>query len=274
MSTAETVAVIMACHNRRDTSVRCLRALAAQQEAGVSISLFVTDDGSTDGTVQAIQALWPGATILAGDGSLYWAAAMALAERQAVRQRPDYVLWLNDDTELRPGAVRTLLEQAHVHPHAIIVGATVSPTDGRVTYGGRRRIDDHPQRFRSLGLSESAQRADTFNGNVVLIPSDVRSRVGPIDDRFPHAYADDDYGLRAQRLGVPIWQAPGAVAACEANLKGPELSGGWLHRWKELQSPTGLPWRAQVRYLRRHGDWRWPLWLAAGQLRRVVLGQR
>ena len=87
MSTAETVAVIMACHNRRDTSVRCLRALAAQQEAGVSISLFVTDDGSTDGTVQAIQALWPGATILAGDGSLYWAAAMALAERQAVRQR-------------------------------------------------------------------------------------------------------------------------------------------------------------------------------------------
>ena len=93
--------------------------------------------------------------------------------------------------------------------------------------------------------------------------------VGPIDGVFPHAYADDDYGLRATARGVPIVQAPGAVGTCARNR--PRLaSGGFADRWQHLQSPTGLPWRAQARYLRRHGDWRWPLILVGGQVRRAV----
>ena len=76
------IAVIMTCHNRRETTVRCLRHFG-RSRAG-RLRLFVTDDGSTDGTSEAIRAIWPEATIIHGTGTLFWAAGMALAERAAV----------------------------------------------------------------------------------------------------------------------------------------------------------------------------------------------
>lgn len=262
------VAVVMTCHNRRDTTVRCLSALRAQG-AKTELSLFVTDDGSTDGTSEAIRGVWPEATIIHGTGTLFWAAGMALAERSAVRHRPDYLLWLNDDTLLDADALPRLLAVSRDEPAAIVVGATVDPETGEGTYGGRTRIDYHPQRFARLPLSNHVQRADTFNGNVVLVPWSARVAVGPIDGAFPHAYADDDYGLRATAKGVPIIQAPGAVGTCPRDPAMPTSSRGIADRWQHLQSPTGLPWRAQSRYLRRHGDWRWPFILVVGQVRRA-----
>jgi len=263
------LAVIMTCYNRRDTTVRCLEALRAQDGLGAVPNLFVTDDGSTDGTSEAIKAVWPHATIIQGTGSLYWAAGMAVAERAAVGDRPDYLLWLNDDTVLDPDAVMRLLALSRNMPNSIVVGATRDPKTGEGTYGGRTRMDYHPQRLARLPLAQKVQRADTFNGNVVLVPWSVRLAVGPIDGAFPHAYADDDYGLRATAKGVPIIQAPGAVGTCPRNPAMPSSSKGLTDRWGQLQSPTGLPWRAQARYLRRHGDWRWPLLLIGGQVRRA-----
>lgn len=267
---ATTVAVVMTCHNRRETTVTSLLALAAQRSEA-NVRLFVTDDGSTDGTADAIPGVWPDATIIPGTGNLYWAAGMAVAENAAVASDPDCLLWLNDDTILKPGSLAGLLALSDQHPSAIIVGATEDPHTGSPTYGGRIRIDYHPQRLRQLPVSTVPQRADTFHGNVVLIPIAARELVGPIDGGFPHAYADDDYGLRATALGIPILQAPGIVATCPSNdgLQAP--SGGLRARWMHLQSPKGLPWRAQTRYLRRHGGWRWPLILCGQVVKRVVV---
>lgn len=264
------IAVIMTCHNRRATTVSCLQGLAEQRQADVRVRLFVTDDGSTDGTAEAISALCPDATVIRGDGNLYWAAGMALAERAAVRERPDYLLWLNDDTLLRDTALAELLATSARHPGSIVVGATTDPDNGGLTYGGRRRVDSHPQRFEHLPFAAHAQTADTFNGNVVLIPWSARQRVGPIDGLFPHAYADDDYGLRATALGVPIIQAPNSVGTCRTNPLAPCLTGGPLARWRKLQQTKAMPWRAQARFLKRHGDWRWSVILVGGQARRVL----
>lgn len=270
VGTARSIAVMMTCHNRCNVTIKCLRSLAEQRGDGIQLSLFVTDDASSDGTAEAIRAEWPDATILRGSGHLFWAAGMALAEEPAVASGPDYLLWLNDDTLLRAGALQLMLDVSENTPGAIVVGVTSDPLTGEQTYGGRVRLDYHPQRFRLLPVANHPQLADTFHGNVVLIPIAVRHRVGGIDGAFPHAYADDDYGLRATSLGVPIVQAPGFVATCPANERPLGLSGGPASRWRQLQSPTALPWRAQARYLRRHGDWRWPALLVAGQLRRVL----
>ncbi|MEI2643023.1 MAG: glycosyltransferase family 2 protein [Candidatus Nanopelagicales bacterium] len=261
------IAVVMTCHNRRGTTVRCLQALKGQHLDSTALTLFLTDDGSTDGTGAAVKGLWPSATILTGTGELYWAAGMALAETAALSTRPDYLLWLNDDTVLLPEAVQSLLSLSSRIPDAIIVGACSDPETGCLTYGGRLRVDYHPQRFKPLPLSEVPQSADSFHGNVVLIPIEVHDRVGNIDGEFPHAYADDDYGLRAKRVGVRILQAPGLAAHCSRHEERPPEARTLRERWRHLQSPKGLPWRAQVRYLRRHGDWRWPVIFVVQQLR-------
>ena len=262
--------VVMASHNRCSSTARSVRAILGQSSRDLDIEVFVTDDGSTDGTAETLREMGERVHVTSGDGSLFWAAGMALAERRAVRGRPDFLLWLNDDTVVDDGALAVLLSTSVSFPGAVIVGATRDPVSGEPTYGGRVRLTRwHPQRLAPLPVSDEPQPADTFNGNLVLLPWATRQTVGPIDDRFPHAYADDDYGLRARELGVEIVQAPGTLAVC-ARGQAPDAAGRGLTRWRSQQTPKGLPLKAQARFLRRHAGLWWPVLLAGQQVSWVV----
>lgn len=265
MSDLPLVTALLTCHNRRELTLECLASFFGQDVQDVRLACVVCDDGSTDGTAEAIAAAHPDRVeLIPGDGELYWAAGMALAERQAMHMSPDYLLWLNDDTILDPHALARLLDLSRGSPGAIIVGATRDPATGEVTYGGRRRSSSwHVQRLQRLPVAAVPQRADTFNGNLVLIPRSVREVVGPIDDRWPHSYADDDYGYRARDRGIDVLQAPGTLATCAPNDSRPHGLRGW-RAWRYDQQPKRSPLRAQVRFWRRHGG---PGWSA------MVLGQ-
>ena len=257
------LAVLMTCHNRREQTLRCLGALRAQDTPDTELRVYITDDGSTDGTATAIMAVDMPIRVIAGSGELYWAAGMAMAERAAMCDDPDLLLWLNDDVTLDPDGLARLLTVHEGAPDAIVVGNVRDPNTGAKTYGGRNRLGRHPQRFLAAPPADQIQRVNAFNGNVVMIPRGVRNTVGPIDGLFAHAYADDDYSLRASKLGVAILCAAGTVGICSSNPAGPAQTSMRV-AWKQLQAPTGLPWRSQVRYLRRHGGLLWPAYLAWG----------
>lgn len=265
-----TLAVIMTCHNRRDLTVECVRrALSQTTTWPVEVTFVVTDDGSTDGTADAIGKLSDRVKVIHGSGELHWAGGMALAEGVASKLPRDYLLWLNDDTFLDHDALQVLLDASAANPDAIVVGATREEETSAVTYGARRRSSKwHPQRFELLPESSVVQRADTFNGNIVLVPSSVHARVGTIDAEFPHAYADDDYGLRATAVGVPVLQAPGTLGVCAPNPGDGPVRG--VTAWRAAQNPKGLPWRAQLRFFKRHGGIWWPLTFVAQQTRMLM----
>ena len=269
---ATRIAVILTCHNRRELTLRCLESISKRPVEGVDISIFVTDDGSTDGTTEAVRNAYPDATIIRGDGNLYWAEGMALAERAAVATHPDHYLWLNDDTVIVPGGLEVLLETSSMMPDAIIVGGIADPDTGVPNYGVRRRLDTHPQRLLGVPFRGEVQLGDTFTGNIALIPAAVRDVVGPIDGMFPHAYADDDYGLRASKLGFRIAQAPGCLGYCDSNPTVHPRTFGELRRY--LSDPKITPVRAQVRFLRRHGPSWWPIQLVVGQTAKTLRGLR
>ena len=264
--------VIMTVHNRREITMRCLRAFFGQHTLDdVECRVVVVDDGSTDGTGEAIADEFPNVTIINGSGSLFWAAGMAAAETVAMSESPDLLLWLNDDVVLDPDALDRLIAVHRHAPWAIIIGSTRDPDTGQRTYGPRRRLDRHPQRFALIDNGELLTAADAFNGNVVLIPLSVWRRVGPIDGEFAHAYADDDYSIRARDAGVPLLACPGTQGTCPANPARDSVHASSLRgAWKVLQQPTRRPWASQVRFLRRHAGWRWPVYLAAGYTKAMV----
>jgi GT2 family glycosyltransferase len=262
------VVALLTCHNRQLVTVRCLHSLF-DQNLGTpppGLGAVVVDDGSNDGTAEAIAALFPAARVHTGDGSLFWARGMQTAEALAVEDRPDFLLWLNDDVVLEPSALRSLLSAAALCPDAIVVGALRDPDTGELMYSGVTLSVWHPLRVSRIEPGDRPVEAETFNGNVVLVPRIVYERVGSIDGRFPHAYADFDYGLRARRAGFRVVVAPGNVGTCRRNtdagtFRDTSLSLG--QRWKLVQSPKGLPLRSHARYLRRHGGRLWPVfWLA------------
>ena len=104
------VAALIAAHNRRDLTLACLRSLDAQRVPGVTVDAFVLDDGSSDGTSEAIAEQFPEVTVLHGDGELYWGGGMRQAFAAAIAGDYDHYLWLNDDVYLDDGALAVLLD--------------------------------------------------------------------------------------------------------------------------------------------------------------------
>ncbi|MCX6461041.1 MAG: glycosyltransferase family 2 protein [Actinobacteria bacterium] len=269
------IVTLIAVHDRRETTLQCLRSLLhTQQPFHGQLFVVLVDDGSTDGTGDAVRRDFPEVDIVQGSGQLYWAAAMALAEQRALSLRPDMLLWLNDDVVLDPDALARILHVHAAYPDAIIVGSTRHPDSGAVTFGARGRVDRHPQRFRSLPESREPEDVDAFNGNIVLVPRCAHDLVGTIDGGFAHAQADDDYSLRAAAAGVHMITCPGTQGTCAPTLPRPVPEGSPLVVWRALQQPTARPWRGQLRYLRRHAGVRWPYYLAASYVRPLWAGSR
>ena len=82
------IAVILTCYNRKAKTLACLdRLFHAQEVQGdVELTVFLTDDGCTDGTADAVRTSFPEKDIhiLQGNGQLYWAGGMRLAWKAAM----------------------------------------------------------------------------------------------------------------------------------------------------------------------------------------------
>ncbi len=92
------ISVLMTCHNRREKTVACLESLMRQEPVeGLELTVWLVDDGSTDGTAEAVQRVVPGIRLMTGSGSLFWCGGMRAAWAAAAGTQPEAYLWLNDD---------------------------------------------------------------------------------------------------------------------------------------------------------------------------------
>ncbi|MBN1126160.1 MAG: glycosyltransferase family 2 protein [Sedimentisphaerales bacterium] len=270
-SSIKRIAVLITCHNRREKSLACLRALFDQSLPDcVGIQVYLVDDGCTDGTGDAVRKQFPGVRVLQGDGNLYWCGGMRFAWTEAMKEDYDAYLWLNDDTILLSGAFETMLAtacevRASEGHDGIIVGSCRDPKTGKHTYGGRikrnrrSRLPDQPRL-----PGDRVLPCDTMNGNLVLVPREVVTRLGNLSPEFIHTRGDVDYGLRARAKGISIWMAPNYIGECSAN-----PAAGWtlpsmrlLDRIRIMNSPKGLPPKEWLIFTKRHTGFLWPLyWL-------------
>jgi GT2 family glycosyltransferase len=144
----KTIAVLIACHNRKDQTLNCLQALFNQIGMGIAFKLevFLVDDGCTDGTAEAIRQQFPQVTIIKGTGNLYWNRGMHLAWKVATETNFfDYYLWLNDDTFLFENAIKKKLEAAEeTQNQAAICGSTFSLESKKISYGGNSKEGIQP----------------------------------------------------------------------------------------------------------------------------------
>lgn len=274
--TTPVIAVLMASHDRVTTTLRCLGSLRAQTITDVRIEVFLVDDGSTDGTTAAVAERFPEVHVVEGSGDLYWSGAMRIAQTEARRIAPDFLLWLNDDVDLDADAIERLLA-AHRQlvdrdeAASIVVGGVADPTTSRTSYAGVVRPDRRrPTRFELLEPTDALQRCDSMNGNLVLVPELVFRRVEGFDGSYRHAMSDFDFGLRATAQGCAVWLAPGTFGTCakdhsDSPWSNPDL--GLVRASRILVSTKGLPPRDWLRFTRRHAGPAWPLYFASPYVR-------
>jgi GT2 family glycosyltransferase len=235
----KSIAILITCHNRKNKTLNCLKAsYACNLPENIAFQVFLVDDGSTDGTAEAVKEIFAEVNIIKGDGNLYWNRGMHLAWSTAIKTNDyDYYLWLNDDTVLIPQALQELFDIACQYGNNVIVcGAICSEIDGKFTYGGREKSG------KEILPDGTIQNCYSINGNCVLVCKPVIKKIGIIDPIFPHAIGDFEYGLRAIKSKIPVVSTRMYIGLCERNSRLP----AWCYsdislkrRINALYSPLG-----------------------------------
>lgn len=256
------IAVLMTCFNRRETTLNCLTSLYQQKiPQDVFVEVYLVDDGSTDGTEEAIRNHFPSVVIIKGNGNLFWGGGMRLAWKEAAKGNYHAYLWLNDDTLLLPDAIAKLLSIAinireNEGYEGIIIGSCFDPKSGNQTYGGRLKKNQNFVTSNDLPL-----QCDLMNGNIVLVPNSVFEILGNISPEFVHLGGDNDYGQRAIKANIKVWVSPGFLGMCESHLYIPWADPAipLRERLRFLNSPKGQPPYEVYVYAKRHSGLFWPM---------------
>jgi len=196
------IAVTIPARNRKALTCNILSQLYQQAATlrDLDLTAIVVDDGSTDGTPEAIRHRFPQACLLLGDGSLWWGGATAKAMQYALdRLEFDYILWVNDDVILDDRFLENVKEVCSDpnYENAIVSGIV---RDTRypdwIVFSGL--AGGRPVRsLEAFGEAEFLE-AEQVAGNITLIPKAVLEKAGlPDTDWLPH-YSDYEYCLRSR----------------------------------------------------------------------------
>ena len=216
------VSAIVVSYNTRDDLLRCLEALGAQ--AGVPLETIVVDNASTDGTVDAVRARFPDVHLLANAANLGFSRANNLGLGRA---RGSFVLVLNSDCEVRPGAVAALCAILEARPEVAIVGPRTVGTDGapQVSFGpsltplaewrqGRLvrgvKAGDADALRRARALADHEQEPDWVSASCFLARRAVLEAIGGFDESFFLYEEDVDLCVRVRQAGGRILYTPRA----------------------------------------------------------------
>ncbi|MBL8113372.1 MAG: glycosyltransferase family 2 protein [Acidobacteria bacterium] len=253
------------------------RALASLYAAGATRVILVDDEGQGDGVALARE--FPGLEVLTTDRALYWTGSIALAARHAFASGAESVLLFNQDVAvLGPDYFERLARTAAARPGALLGSAVVYAHEpdivwsagGRMEFWGRGPVVAfHGREVAALPLEPFA--VDWLFGMGTFVPRAVFERIGlPDGERFPMAWGDTDYSLRAKAAGVPVFVDPGLrlvheVGGYDARAAGPPSAGlyvSWL-----LDPRHNLSLDAHREIWRRHGPrGLWPLALGVRAL--------
>lgn len=265
----KSVAVLLTCHNRKNKTISCLYNLFDAYKTArnyFDISVYLTDDGSVDGTDEEIKKLFPEVKILKGSGNMFWAGGMRNSWKEALKCNYDAYLLLNDDTNVS----YNLFEELKIcHEYSIIkynssgiyIGST-HDGENNFTYGGSVVTSKFLNTYRRLVPNGKIEECDLGNGNIMLVTKDVVKKIGIFSEDYTHAIADYDYTLTAIKNNIPVLVTANYCGVCSNDNqfhynKFNKLS--FKDRKEYLYHPTGLAFSDQVKFMKKFYPYRLPL---------------
>ena len=269
------IAVLLTCFNRKEktlNALNCVYKAYFMVKNSMNITIFLTDDGSSDGTGDAVRKNFPEVNVLQGNGELYWSGGMRNSWNAALKNNFDGYLLLNDDTMVFPTLFKILLTtntyclNQYSLP-GIYIGSTKDSKTHKLTYGGSVFTNRFMGHSRRLAPTNSIQDCELGNANIMFVSKNVVDKIGILSEVFTHGVADYDYTLMAVKKSIPVLIAPSFLGECSIDNKNPYSTFHNLsinERIKVLYSPLGLDFRSNLQYMKRNFIYRLPFVFLAG----------
>jgi N-acetylglucosaminyl-diphospho-decaprenol L-rhamnosyltransferase len=220
---AHRLSVVIPTRDTRELTLRCLESAAALIAEGAEV--VVVDDGSRDGTAEAVRARFPAARVLVNAQSRRFGGA---ANRGLGEAGGEIFLLLNSDAELDPRSVPSVVAAFDREPRLGAAGAELRNADGTPQWsagaaptrpwlfsmatGAPELLGSWPayRRLRPAGSAERA-RVDWVGGAALAIRRAAWEEVGPFDEGFGFYGQDVDFCLRLGDAGWAVRVLPGWV---------------------------------------------------------------
>jgi GT2 family glycosyltransferase len=237
--------------NGREFLLACLEAVERTAPAGLEREVLVLDNASDDGSAEAVRDLGREIRLI----ELAQRSGKAANDSTLLREaRGRYCLLLNEDSELRPGAVEALLAALEDDPGAAVAGAQLLDSEGHEVPCAWRFPGPGTALAGALLLhrlltvqskGDGTRRADWVQSSAMLVRRQAAEQVGYLDPDFFVYYDECDFCKRLAEAGWQTLYVPAARAAHHDQLA-TDLAAG-LPRIVEFHRNRDL-------YMRKHGS--------------------
>lgn len=218
------VVLVAPVYNRRETTLQALRSLAKIDKTGLDVHIIIVDDGSTDGTSEAISQSFPDVQIIKGDGNLHYAAGTNRGISAALLRNPDYIVTMNDDAIFHEQFLRHLVKAGEKHPHSVIGALLLSWDEPHRVFQVDFKWNTarggwiQPENPTGFDFSRNAFEVEGMAGNCVLFPAEAIHQCGMMDEKkFPDGWGDIQYVVRMRKMGWRLMVEPKSLVWCEPN---------------------------------------------------------
>lgn len=224
------ISVIIISYNTRQMTLDCLRALEADLKDAPA-EIWVVDNASRDGSAEAIRAAFPQVRLIENPRNAGFGAANNLALRQA---EGEFLLLLNSDAFVHPGAVAALAQYLRAHPRVGLVGPRLLNRDGSVQQSCYRYPSPLRAWMENLGIASLLSRHPVFGdyrrwahetersvewviGACLLVRREAYEQAGGFDEDFFMYQEETDWQRRLRDGG---WEIAFTSAAQVTHLGG------------------------------------------------------
>jgi hypothetical protein len=235
------LSIIMVSYNTADYTRRAI-ASVFNETRSTNFELIVVDNASTDNSVALLSANFPDIKLFESADNLGFAGGVCLGVEEA---QGEYLLLLNPDTIVQPGAIDKLLQFARKHPDNGIWGGVTLNNDLSInTQHAWSKPTFSSLLFSALGLSkafskscffnhanygcwarDSIREVDILSGCFFLTSRKVWDQLGGLDPQF-FMYAEEaDYCLRAIKQGYQPIVTPDAQIIHHGGVSHTRFSG-------------------------------------------------
>jgi hypothetical protein len=249
-----TVAVIVVNWNTRELLAECL-ASVAETAGDLDLEIIVVDNGSSDGSPAMVRDRFPAVRLITNPDN----AGFGRANNQAIAATAaPYVLMLNSDARLCPGALQRLLERIADAPRAGLVGAQLRDPNGdfqlshvafpslwqeALILSGVGRALYGPW-YPSVGPDGAARArvVDWVGGACMLARRAAFDAVGGFDEGYFFYGEEVDLCYALRRAGWEVWYEPAALVIHRVGASAARLA----------EAREARLYRSRLRFFRKH----------------------
>jgi GT2 family glycosyltransferase len=265
------VLVVIVNYKTAALTVNCLRSLEPELKNldGSRVVVVENASGDSDALASALREngwdRW--ATLDVSDKNGGFAAGNNRAIRAALTSDDpaEYILLLNADTEVYPGAVRALRDFLDTHSKVGLAGSRFVNPDGTdwpfafrfhsfwseldtgLRLGVATRLLSRQRCWQVMNAVETP--VDWVSGASLMIRREVFADVGLLDEGYFLYYEETDFCLRARRAGWPCWYVPGSRVM---HIAGQSTGQGPIERLKKRVPSYWFESRRRY-FLKNHG---------------------